>query len=73
MSDNISPSHYGLFDGKHETIDLIKDRLGAEAFKGYCEGNVIKYLMRRHRKNGVEDLRKAQKYLEWLIKTEVGV
>jgi hypothetical protein len=38
---------------------------------GYLEGNIIKYVTRYRLKNGLEDLKKAQAYLERLIK-EVG-
>jgi hypothetical protein len=38
-----------------------------EAFKGYLHGNCLKYLMRFTRKNGQEDLLKAQWYLNKLI------
>lgn len=34
---------------------------------GFLEGNVIKYVSRHHLKNGLQDLRKAQHYLEKLI------
>jgi hypothetical protein len=34
---------------------------------GYFEGNVIKYVSRWKDKNGLEDLKKAQHYLEKLI------
>jgi len=34
---------------------------------GYLEGNVIKYVTRYKRKNGIEDLLKAQHYLTKLI------
>tara|TARA_R110002020_G_C16192419_1_gene765604 strand:- start:128 stop:331 length:204 start_codon:yes stop_codon:yes gene_type:complete len=37
---------------------------------GFCEGNIIKYLIRFRNKNGVEDLRKAEKYLQLLIEKE---
>ncbi len=33
----------------------------------YLEGNIIKYITRWREKNGVEDLKKAQAYLEKLI------
>lgn len=33
----------------------------------FLEGNVIKYVTRYKLKNGVEDLKKAQQYLTWLI------
>ena len=34
----------------------------------YCEGNVIKYVTRHREKNGIEDLRKAKHYLEFIAK-----
>tara|TARA_B100001778_G_C18452381_1_gene567330 strand:- start:253 stop:594 length:342 start_codon:yes stop_codon:yes gene_type:complete len=58
------PSHYNK--GGIEAIDYIKQQLGKD-FKHYCAGNVMKYLHRYSYKNGVEDLRKAGVYLEWLI------
>jgi hypothetical protein len=42
-----------------------------QEYKGYLKGNCLKYLWRYEYKNGVEDLKKAQVYLGWLIK-EVG-
>ena len=64
--DPINPKHYKVLD-TYETLDLIKDRLSREAYLGYLEGNVIKYVMRWRHKNGLEDLRKAEQYLTWLI------
>ena len=37
----------------------------------YVEGNVIKYVMRWKYKGGLEDLHKAQEYLNILIKNEL--
>jgi hypothetical protein len=37
---------------------------------GYLEGNVIKYVCRHKQKGGIEDLRKAQHYIELLIHLE---
>lgn len=37
---------------------------------GYLAGNIIKYVSRYKSKNGLEDLRKAQHYLEKLIEEE---
>lgn len=34
---------------------------------GFCEGNVIKYVTRYQKKNGVQDLKKARHYLDMLI------
>lgn len=36
----------------------------------FWEGNVIKYVMRYRAKNGVEDLKKARHYLDYLIDRE---
>lgn len=58
------PSHYcknGL-----ECIDVIKSELTPEQYKGYLYGNVLKYMWRWQDKNGLEDLKKAAHYLEWL-------
>ncbi len=59
------PSHYN--QGGIEAIDSIRASLTAEEFSGFCKGNIMKYVIREKHKNGVEDLKKAQKYLEWLV------
>ena len=33
----------------------------------FCEANVIKYVSRWRRKNGIEDLEKAKWYIDFLI------
>lgn len=68
MSDNVNrPDHYTA--GGIETIDIIKAKLTPEEFAGYCKGNVIKYVTRANLKGGVEDLKKAAVYLDWLIES----
>lgn len=66
MADAINPSHYK--QGKVECIDAIESatvhKTGLEAV---CTANVIKYLWRYEAKNGLEDVRKAQWYLNKLI------
>lgn len=60
------PLHYT--DGGIETIDYIRAKLTKEEFKGYCKGNIFKYLSRAGKKgNEKEDLQKAKTYIEWLI------
>lgn len=59
------PSHYT--QGGIETIDFIRAKLSKEEFVGYCRGNVLKYLSRGPHKGGIEDYRKANVYLEWMI------
>ena len=61
------PSHYTT--GGIEFIDYIQGKLTPEEFRGYIKGNVIKYLTREQHKNGDEDIRKAQWYLNRLADT----
>jgi hypothetical protein len=37
---------------------------------GYFEGNVIKYVARWRKKNGIADLKKARHYIDLLIELE---
>ena len=60
-----SPAHYG--GGKIECIDYIKDFLTPEEFIGYLRGNIAKYNHRWRYKNGIEDLKKSDWYLDYLI------
>ena len=62
-----APSHYTA--GGIETIDFIRAKLTPEEFKGYCKGNIIKYISRAGKKKSStakEDLQKAEQYLKWL-------
>ena len=60
-----SPIHYN--SSEIECIDAIEAMLGND-FPAYLQGNITKYLWRFKHKNGVEDLEKAQWYLNKLIK-----
>ena len=51
--------------GEIECIDAIQAALTAEEFRGFCKGNVLKYVWRERYKGGNEDLRKAEDYLKW--------
>ena len=65
--DNVNhPKHY--LKGGLECIQVVKAQLTSEQYEGYLYGNVIKYMWRWKEKNGLEDLRKANHYLDWLIK-----
>lgn len=62
------PNHYQSETGLEviDVIDAFTDGLdGVEAFD---TGNIIKYICRWKKKNGIEDLEKAKWYLENLIK-----
>ena len=57
--------------GDHYAVMKIQPREFILANElGFCEGNVIKYLCRYKRKNGLEDLKKARQYLDFLIERE---
>jgi hypothetical protein len=63
------PAHYNLGDGV-ECIDYIKQVLGKEGFIDYCHGNMIKYQHRyKYKRNAVEDMEKAQWYLNRMVET----
>ena len=65
-----SPNHYKLEGLNCETIDVVKARLGKDGFKAFCIGNVLKYVLRAEKKNGLEDYKKSKQYLEWIIEGE---
>ena len=68
MTDNINPDHYK--SGDIECIEAIKASLNKQQFKGYLKASIIKYLWRYEKKNGLEDLQKADWFLQRLIKEE---
>ena len=59
-----SPPHYNQYG--IECIDAIQACTG-KGFAFYLQGNILKYLWRYDYKNGIEDLKKAQWYLNKLI------
>ena len=59
-NDPVNPKHYT--DMAISPIEYIdKNNIG------YLEGNVIKYVSRYQNKNGIEDLKKARWYINFLI------
>ena len=63
LSKQVSGSHYK--DLPIQPVEYIH----ANAL-GYMEGNVIKYISRWRKKNGIADLEKAKHYIELLIELE---
>jgi hypothetical protein len=62
----IGGSHYKRGDGRIEHWDLV-ERYGL----GYLEGCATKYVDRWRSKNGLEDLAKAEHYVQKLIELHV--
>ena len=67
------PNHYQLnIKGNNiEVIDIIdevvKDYNPKQAFR---VANILKYVLRANKKNGLEDFKKAKKYIEMLLERE---
>ena len=61
--DNIKPDHYGGSE-----IDVI-DFCQANNLD-FMQGNVIKYITRYRKKNGLEDIRKAVEYINRILADE---
>lgn len=69
QGDNVNhPTHYT--DGGIECIEAIEAALTTEEFRGYCKGNIQKYVWRERMKGGTESLKKAQWYLDRLIELD---
>ena len=66
--DKINPDYYK--NKAIETIEVIRNELTSDEFRGYLKGQIFKYLARHRLKNGVEDLKKAQWYMNYLVKFE---
>ena len=55
-----NPSHYQGIQGLEVE----------EMLRRYYKGKILKYLLHERKKNGLEDLKKARKHLDWLIDLE---
>jgi hypothetical protein len=64
--DNVEkPAHYN--QSGIECIQAIEASMTSDQFCGYLKGNTQKYIWRYENKNKIEDLKKAQWYLNKLI------
>ena len=63
------PKHHQGSQGL-EVSEAHKKFLAEEALRRYYKGSILKYLLHYRKKNGLEDLKKARKHLDWLIKLE---
>ena len=64
-----SPAHYKLDGLNIESKDVLKSVLGTEGYVHWSCGNAMKYIFRWEKKNGLEDLKKARKNLDFAIET----
>lgn len=78
VNDNVNdiinkPNHYQLFvkDKVIEVIDIIDSIVQNYTPKQAVRvANIIKYILRADKKNGLEDFKKAKKYIEMLLEME---
>ena len=70
MEDIVNhPNHYET--GTIECFDVIVESQGIIAAMDFCACNALKYIYRHRRKNGREDMEKAQWYIsKWLTLCE---
>ena len=66
--DNVNhPAHYKSESGL-EVIDVIKAfTADMKGYQAVATANIVKYVLRCNKKNGIEDLKKARWYLDDLI------
>lgn len=67
--DPIKPTHYKGTNGL-EVFDIMEGYVGSlKGMQAFYWCNVVKYVLRFQHKNGVEDLKKAQYYINKLIES----
>lgn len=63
------PNHYQIdglgIESKDVAFAITKNM---KANLAICVFNILKYVIRAEKKNGIEDYKKAKEYLEWAIK-----
>ena len=59
--------------GPIECIDAIRAALSPDEFRGFCKGNVLKYIWRERYKGGDSDIRKALAYVRYILSDESEV
>lgn len=64
------PNHY--HKGGIDIYELMDKKYDSEKFRGFCIGNILKYVLRYENKGGVESLKKARFNLDKLIDSYEG-
>ena len=69
MTETVNhPDHYKT--DSFECIEVMEEVFGKEEVKIFCKMNAFKYIWRANEKGGLEDLKKAQWYLEYIDRIE---
>lgn len=74
LTENRMVNEADIIADKHgiETIDVIRTFGNDDMIAGFYWGNAIEYMIHYRNKNGLEDLKKARKNLDWLIEHMEG-
>lgn len=66
--DPLKPSYYHT--GNIDVIKYAEENFTVDERRGFYRMNVLKYVSRFHKKNGIEDLKKCRFYIDKLIELE---
>ena len=55
MTTATNPNHYKTDDGI-ECVDAIRAMLGQERFEGFCQGNILKYVLALQQKKAAKKI-----------------
>mgnify|MGYP004702296959 FL=1 len=69
---SLDPDYYKSYiNGDDLITDFEKQRMTNDQIRGFLVGNAIKQLVRYDQKNGIEDINKAQTYIERIYQFDV--
>lgn len=64
------PNHY--HKGGFDIYEIMQAKMTPEEYRGFCKGNVLKYLLREDQKGGVNDIKKLRFNADRLIENMEG-
>lgn len=70
MAEDEKATAYQIGGSHYSTLAIQPAEFIHKNGIGFLEGNIIKYVVRHKRKNGLEDLKKARHYINLLIELE---
>lgn len=66
-----NPKYYQVFPDGTEALDILRNVLTPEEFRGYLKGNILKYRLRAGKKRDtLQDIEKALHY-DYILKEEM--
>lgn len=63
-------NHERYSHGEVSCIEALRSALSPEEFRGFCKGNVIKYIWRERYKGRDGDIAKAIDYCEFVLESD---